>query len=133
MRATPEVAYALSARFAQGALMLGAAAAMVWRVAPAEQGFLWTFFSMAALQQIGELGLVQVVLQTANHYAARSEGARLAGFWRRARTLASVLFPVFIATAMLVRSRAAFLTVCAVFLPFLILFFAQFARWKQVL
>ena len=45
----------------------------------------------------------------------------------------SVLFPVFIAMAMLVQSRAAFLTVCAVFLPFLILFFAQFARWKQVL
>ena len=45
----------------------------------------------------------------------------------------SVLFPVFIAMAMLVRSRAAFLAVCAVFVPFLILFFAQFARWKQVL
>ena len=45
----------------------------------------------------------------------------------------SVLFPVFIALAMLVRSRTAFLAVCAVFLPFLILFFAQFARWKQVL
>ena len=45
----------------------------------------------------------------------------------------SVLFPVFIAMAMLARSRAAFLAVCAVFVPFLILFFAQFARWKQVL
>lgn len=45
----------------------------------------------------------------------------------------AVLFPVFIAMAMLVRSRAAFLAVCAVFVPFLILFFAQFARWKQVL
>lgn len=45
----------------------------------------------------------------------------------------SVLFPVFIAMAMLVRSRAAFLAVGAVFVPFLILFFAQFARWKQVL
>jgi len=45
----------------------------------------------------------------------------------------SVLFPVFIAMALVVRSRAAFLAVCAVFVPFLILFFAQFARWKQVL
>ena len=45
----------------------------------------------------------------------------------------SVLFPVFIALAMLARSRAAFLAIGAVFLPFLILFFAQFARWKQVL
>jgi hypothetical protein len=45
----------------------------------------------------------------------------------------SVLFPVFIAMAMLLRSRAAFLAVCAMFVPFLILFFAQFARWKQVL
>jgi hypothetical protein len=45
----------------------------------------------------------------------------------------SVLFPVFIAMAMLARSRAAFLALCAVFVPFLILFFAQFARWKQVL
>lgn len=45
----------------------------------------------------------------------------------------SVLFPVFIAMAMLARSRAAFLAMCGLFLPFLILFFAQFARWKQVL
>ena len=45
----------------------------------------------------------------------------------------SVLFPVFIGIAMLARSRVAFAAVCAVFLPFLILFFAQFARWKQVL
>jgi hypothetical protein len=45
----------------------------------------------------------------------------------------SVLFPVFIGMAMLLRTRAAFLATCAVCLPFLILFFAQFARWKQVL
>jgi hypothetical protein len=45
----------------------------------------------------------------------------------------AVLFPVFIALAMLLRSRATFLAVCAAFVPFLILFFAQFARWKQVL
>jgi hypothetical protein len=45
----------------------------------------------------------------------------------------SVLFPVFIGLALLARSRAAFVAVCAVFVPFLILFFAQFARWKQVL
>ena len=45
----------------------------------------------------------------------------------------AVLFPVFIGLAMMLRSRAAFLTVCAVFVPFLLLFFAQFARWRQVL
>jgi hypothetical protein len=45
----------------------------------------------------------------------------------------AVLFPVFIALAMLLRSRVAFLAVCAAFVPFLILFFAQFARWRQVL
>jgi hypothetical protein len=45
----------------------------------------------------------------------------------------SVLFPVFIALAMMLRSRAAFIAVCSAFVPFLILFFAQFARWKQVL
>lgn len=45
----------------------------------------------------------------------------------------AVLFPVFIAAAMLLRSRAALLALGAVFVPFLILFFAQFARWKQVL
>ncbi len=45
----------------------------------------------------------------------------------------AVLFPVFIALAMLLRSRMAFLAMCAVFVPFLMLFFAQFARWKQVL
>lgn len=45
----------------------------------------------------------------------------------------AVLFPVFIGLAMMLRSRAAFFAVCAVFVPFLLLFFAQFARWKQVL
>lgn len=45
----------------------------------------------------------------------------------------SVLFPVFIAAALLLRSRIAFAAVCLVFAPFLILFFAQFARWRQVL
>ena len=44
-----------------------------------------------------------------------------------------VLFPVFISAAMMLRSRAAFLTVCGASLPFLLLFFAQFARWRQVL
>lgn len=45
----------------------------------------------------------------------------------------AVLFPVFIGLAMMLRSRPAFLAVCAVFVPFLLLFFAQFARWRQVL
>jgi hypothetical protein len=45
----------------------------------------------------------------------------------------SVLFPVFIAMALLLRSRAAFLAVCAVSIPFLLLFFGQFARWRMVL
>jgi hypothetical protein len=31
------------------------------------------------------------------------------------------------------RNRAAFLAVCAASLPLLLLFFAQFARWRQVL
>jgi hypothetical protein len=44
-----------------------------------------------------------------------------------------VLFPVFISAAMLLRSRRAFVIACAVCLPFLLLFFAQFARWRQVL
>ena len=45
----------------------------------------------------------------------------------------AVLFPVFISLAMLLRSRAAFVAVCLASLPFLLLFFAQFARWRQVL
>lgn len=45
----------------------------------------------------------------------------------------AVLFPAFIALATLLRSRMAFLAVCAAFVPFLFLFFAQFARWKPVL
>jgi hypothetical protein len=45
----------------------------------------------------------------------------------------AVLFPVFIALAMHLRGRAAFVAVCAACLPFLFLFFAQFARWRQVL
>lgn len=45
----------------------------------------------------------------------------------------AVLFPVFIGLAMVLRSRLAFFAVGAAFLPFLLLFFAQFARWRQVL
>lgn len=45
----------------------------------------------------------------------------------------AVLFPVFIGLAMALRSRATFVAACAVFVPFLLLFFAQFARWRQVL
>ncbi len=45
----------------------------------------------------------------------------------------AVLFPVFISVAMLLRSRPAFVTVCVACLPLLLLFFAQFARWRQVL
>lgn len=44
-----------------------------------------------------------------------------------------VLFPFFISLAQLLRNRIAFLTVCALWLPLLLLFFAQFARWRQVL
>jgi hypothetical protein len=44
-----------------------------------------------------------------------------------------VLFPVFLSLAMLLRSRIAFVAVCLASLPFLLLFFAQFARWRQVL
>jgi hypothetical protein len=45
----------------------------------------------------------------------------------------SVLFPVFIALAMVLRNRGAFVAVCVVFVPFLLLFFTQFARWRMVL
>ena len=45
----------------------------------------------------------------------------------------AVLFPVFIALAMRLRNRALFVAVCLGSLPFLLLFFAQFARWRQVL
>lgn len=44
-----------------------------------------------------------------------------------------VLFPFFISLAMLLRNRAVFVTVCVSSIPLLLLFFAQFARWRQVL
>lgn len=44
-----------------------------------------------------------------------------------------VLFPVFISLAMVLRDRRAFAAVCLACLPLLLLFFAQFARWRQVL
>ena len=40
---------------------------------------------------------------------------------------------VFIALAMWLRNRAVLVAVCLASLPFLLLFFAQFARWRQVL
>jgi hypothetical protein len=45
----------------------------------------------------------------------------------------SVLFPVFIALGILLRRRAAFFAVCTFYVPFLLLFFGQFARWRPVL
>lgn len=45
----------------------------------------------------------------------------------------AVLFPFFIAVAMRVRSTPLFATVCVACVPLLLLFFAQFARWRQVL
>jgi hypothetical protein len=45
----------------------------------------------------------------------------------------AVLFPVFMSLAMLLPSRRAVVAVCLTWLPFLLLFFAQFARWRQVL
>mgnify|MGYP003345954821 CR=1 FL=1 len=44
-----------------------------------------------------------------------------------------VLFPFFVSLALLLRRRAAFVAVCALSVPLLMLFFAQFARWRQVL
>jgi len=45
----------------------------------------------------------------------------------------AVLFPIFISAAILLRNRLAFTLICAACVPFLLLFFAQFARWRQVL
>jgi hypothetical protein len=45
----------------------------------------------------------------------------------------AVLFPFFIAVAMRLRRRALFVGVCLACMPLLLLFFAQFARWRQVL
>lgn len=45
----------------------------------------------------------------------------------------AVLFPVFISAAILLRTRIAFTLACAACVPLLLLFFAQFARWRQVL
>jgi hypothetical protein len=44
-----------------------------------------------------------------------------------------VLFPVFISLAMRLRDRRWFIATCLVWMPLLLLFFAQFARWRQVL
>jgi len=44
-----------------------------------------------------------------------------------------VLFPVFISLATRLRDRRVFVAVCAASLPLLLLLFAQFARWRQVL
>jgi len=44
-----------------------------------------------------------------------------------------VLFPCFISLAILLRRRVLFVGFCVACLPLLLLFFAQFARWRQVL
>lgn len=77
--------------------------------------------------------------------AARTLGVGLTGFALLSIAIAlpngldgvgrftAVLFPVFIALAMLLRNRALFAAICLASLPFLLLLFAQFARWRQVL
>lgn len=77
--------------------------------------------------------------------AARTLGAGLAAFALISIAMAlpngfdgvgrftAVLFPVFIALAMLLRNRKVFVLVCLASVPLLLLFFAQFARWRQVL
>lgn len=44
-----------------------------------------------------------------------------------------VLFPFFVSLALLLKNRTAFVATCLVWVPLLLLFFAQFARWRQVL
>ena len=44
-----------------------------------------------------------------------------------------VLFPVFISLALMLKDRRLFVAVCLACVPLLLLFFAQFARWRQVL
>ncbi|HLX82088.1 MAG TPA: hypothetical protein VKS43_16035 [Burkholderiales bacterium] len=88
-----EIPYALIARGIQGSVMLGAAVIMIWRVPAAAQGFLWVFMSLGALQQAGDCGLTQVVLQTANFHAARGDAGALAGFWRLAKRIAAATIP----------------------------------------
>ena len=45
----------------------------------------------------------------------------------------AVLFPVFVVAGDAAAEPRRFVTVCVASLPFLLLFFAQFARWRQVL
>jgi hypothetical protein len=93
MNARHEIPYALIARGLQGGVLLGAAAIMIWRVPAAEQGFLWVFMSLGALQQAGDCGLTQIVLQTTNFHAARGDAGGLAGFWRLAKRIAAATIP----------------------------------------
>ena len=77
--------------------------------------------------------------------SARTLGAGLTGFALISIAMAlpngfdgvgrftAVLFPVFISLAMLLRDRKAFALVCLASVPLLLLFFAQFARWRMVL
>ena len=101
--------------------MLGAAAVMVWRVPGPEQGLLWTFLSMGALQQAGDLGLTQALLQTANYHAARGDAARVEGFWRFSLRMEAVLFPL-----------AAVLTYAAGLAVFAVLLFWQIPHFHSL-
>jgi hypothetical protein len=49
--------------------------------------------SLGALQQAGDCGLTQIVLQTANFHAARADPGGLAGFWRLAKRIAAATIP----------------------------------------
>lgn len=93
MRRRPEILFGLLTRATQTAMLLGSAVLVAWRMPTAEQGYFWAMGGLAALIQVGELGLTQVVLQSAAHYAAQDDHERLARFWRTARRLAGLVFP----------------------------------------
>jgi len=119
------IVYTVAARLCQIASSVGTVLLILHFLSPAEQGYYYTVFSLAALQTVFELGFSFVILQMAAHESAllifhpdgRIEGDHVA----HAR-LASVLH-------LTVRwyLRAA-LALAVVLLPLGILFFAQMAH-----
>ncbi len=74
--------------------MVGSLIIVMFTMTPDEQGYFWVFLSMSTLLPVGELGLSQVVLQTASHYSARGEAENLHRFWRLAFRISMLLTPL---------------------------------------
>lgn len=85
----PEALAAIQARIVLAGVMFAVLPILIWRVAPVEQGFFFSFLNIAGLFLALDFGLLLSILQTANHLSRSSEREDLERFWNFAWPLST--------------------------------------------